>query len=329
MLTIQDRNVNHVFPRGIMCLREEGVPRDSRNGTTLEIMEPVAVTYSYADERVLFDKTRDCNPFFHLFESLWMLAGRRDVEFLAQYNSRIHQYSDDGKNFHAAYGHRLRKHFLMDQLNVCIEKLTRNPDDRRIVMQLWDPADLDVNSVDLACNLVMLPRIREGFLDMTVMNRSNDYLWGMTGANVVHMSVIQEYIARMVGIELGSYTQISNCLHAYVDIPLWDLCKDTPLLQDDEYMRGEVEPYPLVQNTKEWDNDLLVWMNNPTLDVFYEDPFFNDVARPMVVAFNAHKENNNGIDYVNDIKATDWRLACYNWLYKRESQLTFGFDKRQ
>jgi hypothetical protein len=94
-------------------------------------------------------------------------------------------------------------------------------------------------------------------------------------------------------------------------------------------MRGEVEPYPLVQNTKEWDNDLLVWMNNPTLDVFYEDPFFNDVARPMVVAFNAHKENNNGIDYVNDIKATDWRLACYNWLYKRESQLTFGFDKRQ
>ena len=329
MLTISDRNVNHVFPKGLLYLREEGVPRDSRNGSTIEIFEPVAVTYCYPDERVLFDKNRDCNPFFHLFESLWMLAGRKDVEFLTYYNSRMGDFSDDGKSFNAAYGYRLRKHFQIDQLTTAINKLKNNPDDRRVVLQLWDPYDLEKHSKDLACNLLMLPRIRDGFLDMLVTNRSNDYLWGMTGANVVHMSIIQEYIARMVGVELGEYTQVSNCLHAYTDIPLWDKCKDTPLIQDDEYMRGEVEPYPLISVPHEWDNDLQVWIQNPAGDTRYSDPFFEEVAKPMAITFKAHKENNNGLDYVDSIKASDWRLACAEWLYKRECQLTFRFDTRQ
>lgn len=330
MLSIEDRNVNHIFPRGLLYIREEGVARDSRNGSTVEIFEPVAVTYLYADERVLFNKERDCNPFFHLFESLWMLAGRRDVEFVSRYNSRISQYSDDGITFHAAYGHRLRKHFLMDQLQLCINKLKENPDDRRVVLQLWDPIDLNINAKDLACNVVMIPRIRDGYLDMTVMNRSNDYLWGMTGANVVHMSIIQEYIARMVGVELGHYTQISNCLHAYTDVEIWDRCKDTPLIQDDEYMRGEVEPYPLITEPEEWDNDLTMWMHNPADEnMHYSDPFFEFVAKPMAIAFKHHKENNCGLDYVERIGATDWRLACYNWLYKRENQLNLRFDKSE
>ena len=32
-------------------------------------------------------------------------------------------------------------------------------------------------------------------LCMTVCNRSNDMLWGAYGANVVHMSMLQEFVA--------------------------------------------------------------------------------------------------------------------------------------
>src|SRR5438132_1260003 len=50
----------------------------SRYGEVMMIEEPVIITYQKPIERVLFNQARDCNVFFHLFEALYMLAGRQD-----------------------------------------------------------------------------------------------------------------------------------------------------------------------------------------------------------------------------------------------------------
>jgi hypothetical protein len=50
-------------------------PQGSRAGDVLVAPHPVMSVTSIPTERVLFDPARDANPFFHLFESLWMLAG--------------------------------------------------------------------------------------------------------------------------------------------------------------------------------------------------------------------------------------------------------------
>ena len=321
-MLIKARNVNHVFPIGIMYLNKHGELRESRNGPTLEIMEPVMVTYQYPDERALFDTTRDSNPFFSLFESLWMLAGRADVAFLDEYNKGMAQYSDDGISFNAPYGYRLRHTFGYDQLDTCIRKLRANSDDRRIVLQIHDPSDakLRANSKDHACNVTITPRVRHGRLDWTVFNRSNDYVFGMTGANVVHMSIIHEYVARMSGYELGSYTQISNCVHAYTENPVWQRVKGLPLPVNDPYKSGQVKPFPLVTDKEGWHEDLNYWMEKPWRQHAYKDQFFEYVAKPMAQAHKAHKENKCGLRYVDKIQASDWRFACTNWLKKREEK---------
>ena len=318
---IKARNVNKVFPVGIMYIQKEGEARDSRNGPTLEIMEPAVVTYEFPDERVLFSPERDANPFFHLFESLWMLAGRADVAFLDQYNKGMSKYSDDGISFNAPYGYRLRHTFGYDQLDTVIRKLRANHDDRRIVLQIHDPSDSSLrnDSLDHACNLVITPRIRKGALDWTVFNRSNDYVFGMTGANVVHMSIIHEYVARMVGVKLGSYSQISNCLHAYTENPVWQRVKDLPLGTSDPYSAGLVKPQALITYPTVWTKELLEWMENPSSGRKYEDPFFEYTAKPMAIAHKAHKENKDGLKYVGAIQASDWRIACREWLERRES----------
>ena len=83
--------------------------------------------------------------FFHLMESLWMLAGRNDVEWISKYNKKISEYSDDGKTFHGAYGHRWRNHFsggpnkIKDQLDQVMIRLHKFPNDRRCVVSMWDP----------------------------------------------------------------------------------------------------------------------------------------------------------------------------------------------
>lgn len=321
MLSIRGRNVNDIFPLGLFHLKNSGIERSSRNGPTLEIMSPVAVQYDRPEERVLFSTERDCNPFFHLFESLWMLSGRDDVEFLHEYNSQMRQYSDDGERFNAAYGHRLRAYFGRDQIDEVITLLRRNPDDRQAVLQIWDVEDLGKPTKDKACNLTIVPRIRDGYLDWTVYNRSNDFILGALGANAVHMSVIQEFVARMVGVKVGRYWQVSNCMHVYTELtPHWQKCKDLPLSVDDPYKNSTVVPYPLITNKESWMSDLYTFMEQPWRGVRYVDPFFNHVAKPMAIAHRAHKEGKNGLEYVSQIEASDWQLACKQWLMKREEK---------
>src|SRR5690242_7931923 len=153
MLVIDANNVNGAWHQAKLFLNRSGVLRQSRNGEVLEYPDPVTTKYRYPRERVLFDEKRDSNPFFSFFEGLWMLAGRNDVAWISQFNKRMMSYSDDGVTYHAAYGHRWRQHFDKDQLPEIIDLLKGNYDERRAVLQMWDPrTDLGRNGKDLPCN---------------------------------------------------------------------------------------------------------------------------------------------------------------------------------
>ena len=58
---------------------------------------------------------------------------------------------------------------------------------------------------------------RNGVLNMSVTNRSNDIVWGLFGANAVHMSILHEYMAARTESKVGVYTHFSNNAHAYLD----------------------------------------------------------------------------------------------------------------
>src|SRR3974390_2807104 len=111
MRVIKVRNVHLALPKGLALLQEYGVVRDSRNGPVTVMEEPVTTTYIRPCERVLFWKERDANPFFHFFESLWMLAGRDDLAFLTKFVKRFEDFSDDGLTLHGAYGYRWLRYF--------------------------------------------------------------------------------------------------------------------------------------------------------------------------------------------------------------------------
>jgi thymidylate synthase len=70
---------------------------------------------------------------------------------------------------------------------------------------------------DVPCNTNAFFRVTNGKLDMMVNCRSNDIFWGAYGANAVHFSFLQEYVASSIGVEVGRYWQNSFNFHAYVD----------------------------------------------------------------------------------------------------------------
>lgn len=339
MKTLVVRNVHLALPIGLDFLSQEGIERDSRNGAVIQAKTPVTTTYNRPTERVLFWADRDANPFFHLMESLWMLAGRNDVEFCTRFVKRMLNFSDDGKTFHGAYGYRWRVHFGFDQLKPIIEALKANHNDRRQVIQMWDATvDLGKQGKDFPCNTLVFVAINtDGELDITVCNRSNDMIWGAYGANAVHFSVLQEYLASAIGVPVGKYYQVSNNFHAYKDTfdPLKHLADRAPdcyrQTVDCPYSNGLVAPYPLISTDVEtWEQDLKMFMSEGAV-LGLKDPFFRKVAVPVYLAHVAYAQNKNengineALEILEQCKATDWKLACVEWLERRRA----NFLKKQ
>lgn len=241
---IPAESVNQALYEGLYHVAYFGLRNESRNGDTMVSPFPVMTTYLHPERRVLVNSKRDANPFFHLFESLWMLAGRNDLAFCQRFVSTFGQFSDDGKTLHGAYGYRWREYFCYDQLEVIIAELKRNPASRRCVLQMWDggmhdhhvlendrgpkyPNSDDLRTAisggkDVPCNTAAYFDTIDGKLNMTVTCRSNDVVLGAFGANAVHFSVLLEYLSVMTGIPMGVYRQFSNNFHVYLNDVLRD-----------------------------------------------------------------------------------------------------------
>ncbi len=341
MQVIRARNVNDALVKGVALMHADAIQQASRNGNTLEHPEPVCTIYERPTERVLFDKVRDANPFFHLLESLWMLAGRRDVAWLKRILPRMAEFSDDGVIFNAAYGYRWRNQFELktpddasstDQLTAIADLLKADPDSRRALLQIWDArADLAVKSNDLACNTQAMFKVRDGRLNMLVTNRSNDMVWGCYGANAVHFSVLQEYMAARIGVAVGAYRQMSDSFHAYDTT--WGKVADLgERYEGDPYAKDEVRVFPLVAVPEAFDSELQRWFDNPPDALTPQDwdeapgaawrnPFFHDVATPMYQAIFAYKERKNRDEanqWLDRCEATDWQRAGREWLQRRK-----------
>lgn len=300
MRVMKVRNVNEALVEGLGLLASRGQREASRAGDVVSLQEPLTTVTLQPTERVLFSPTRDANPFFHLFESLWMLSGRQDSASLNCYVKDFgDRFADKGDVIHDAYGHRWRHALGFDQLNVIVDRLRSNPQDRQCVLQMWDgmpefeegshefPGSRDRSlyhgSDDLCgdwktrpCNTHCYFRVRgdrgmvdhgngdvrdydDRVLDMTVCCRSNDAVWGAHGANTVHFSVLLEYLAGQIGVRVGRMYQVSNNYHGYVDI----LDKmGEPSMHDghDYYADGSVYPMAMGTDWSAWDNDLRKFM---------------------------------------------------------------------
>jgi len=335
MIAITVRNVNEALPEACHQMILHGEKRNSRNGKVLCYRGVFATEYLAPTERVLFDPLRDCNPFFHLFEAIWMLAGRNDVAFVSQFSGNIADYSDDGISFSGAYGFRWRKWYTHDQLRWVAGRIAADPDDRRAVLAMWDgrldPSIADRGGKDVPCNLSVSFHRRGDELDMFVFNRSNDLVWGSYGANVVHFSVMQEYVAALVCCDVGRYSQVSSNTHVYDRH--WPMVEQ--LASHARHRREDtvLDPYrsgtphlPLLavgEEVASLDADVQTFVNNGWDSPHYFTEFFKRVVLPMrrAHALFSQRENSSRIldalGVAAEMPECDWKLASQQWLERR------------
>ena len=205
-------------------------PAVERRGMRVhEIQGVTSVTIHRPLERLALNPARQLNPWVTLAEFPWLMAGRSDVGWLLPYLPRAADYADDGRYWRAGYGPRLRswgrQYFgsplgEVDQVAKVVAMLQGDPFTRQAVISIWDPAvDLGAKTKDMPCTNWLHFQVREvggrRLLDLTVVMRSNDVLWGFSGVNVVNFTLLLELVAMLSGLDMGVYRHVSTNMHVY------------------------------------------------------------------------------------------------------------------
>jgi len=202
----------HIFNRADDAYREwlaaiyytgnEVSPRGQR---TLELQH---LSAAFAlDRPVIRNPVRKVNFKFMAAEPLWYLSGSDDVEDIAQYNSQLRAFSDDGSTFFGAYGPRINQ-----QLPYVLNKLQADPATRQAAMTLWRPNPPETR--DVPCTVALTFEIRHGKLNCHVFMRSSD-AWLGVPYDWFSFSVIAAFVASAIKVPLGTLYFTAASAHLY------------------------------------------------------------------------------------------------------------------
>ena len=189
--------------RGHRISPTKGVAREL-TGVLLELTNPRA--------RISRTETRG-KPFSCLGELFWYLSKTNDLAFI-RYYLRAYTKFADGSEVYGGYGPRLFSWKRTNQLEKVTEILRQTPDSRKAVVQLFDADDLAEPHKDVPCTCTLQFLVRERKLHLLANLRSNDVHWGLPH-DVFCFTMLQEIVARAVGVDLGTYKQFVGSLHLY------------------------------------------------------------------------------------------------------------------
>ena len=222
-------------------LLAEGMKRETRGYVCFELPEPAMFKITNPLAREITVPERKWFKTLPYAESLWIASGRNDMAYIAHYLPRMMDFSDDGVYMRGGYGPRyrgyngeiedyrietinVRQPGSVDQLKYVVECFKADKETRRAVMSFGDPMkdDFDENgalkkSKDIPCTRELHFMKQSGCdkLDLIVRMRSNDLIWGASAVNIFNYSFMLEYVAGILGFEVGNYYHIADNLHYY------------------------------------------------------------------------------------------------------------------
>lgn len=145
-------------------------------------------------------------------EILWIFQEQsNDVRKLQQENVHIWDewIMDDG-TIGTSYGWVVKKYQQIDDL---VRNLKTNPQNRRMLIDLWQIPYLDTGALYPCCFLTMWD-VSDGHLNCMLVQRSGD--WGLgVPFNTTQYAVLTHLLAQAAGHKPGLFTHVVNNAHIY------------------------------------------------------------------------------------------------------------------
>lgn len=145
-------------------------------------------------------------------ELLWIFKDQsNDVKKLQEQNVSIwDEWIQEDGTIGTSYGWVVKKFNQMDNL---LEALRNNPQDRRMMINLWQIPYLDTAPLHPCCFLTMWD-VTDGKLNCMLVQRSGD--WGLgVPFNTSQYAVLVHLVAQATGLKPGLFTHVINNAHIY------------------------------------------------------------------------------------------------------------------
>lgn len=174
-------------------------------GVTLKLDSPRA--------RLSRSETRG-RPFSALGELLWYLTKDNRLDFIQPYIPAYERDSEDGLSVHGGYGPRLFAQRGHDQVANIVNLLRDFPTSRRAVIQIFNAEDNSRRFKEVPCTTTLQFFNRDQKLYLITTMRSNDAYLGLPH-DFFCFTMLQEIIARILNLEIGTYRHFIGSLHLY------------------------------------------------------------------------------------------------------------------
>lgn len=209
---------------------DEGIDKPNRTGISSRAFFGIPLRFNMADgfpavttKKLAFESVKA--------ELLWFLAGSSDVKELQKLGCHIwdaNAQSDYWKpkakfegDLGRVYGVQWRSwrspytDVPVDQISNAIKKLKENPNDRRIIVSAWNPAELEMMALP-PCHLLFQFFCADGKLSLMMYQRSCDMFLGVP-FNIASYSLLLHMVAQATGLEPKECILILADAHIYLN----------------------------------------------------------------------------------------------------------------
>lgn len=214
----------HEAYRGLLTeLLHHGVEElNARTNTKIKMLQGAhSFKLDLLDGRLPVAGNRRYYPHIAAAEVAWQFMGTKDPAFIVGKAPKLwSKFIEDGE-LKTAYGHRWRKAFGRDQLELAMAELRNNPTNRQLYISAWDPSSDGLGGPqpkNIPCPVgFVVSRFRDD-LHMTVLIRSSDVFVGLP-YDVMGYALTLDAIAASVGCRPASLC--ITLAHPHLYEPHW------------------------------------------------------------------------------------------------------------
>jgi thymidylate synthase len=141
----------------------------------------------------------------------WYLSGNPSAVEISKHAPTWKNMMDENGNVRSNYGYQWQRG---DQLEKCLQRLKKDQQTRQACITLLDMKEANLEDKDVICTYAINFKVFNNALDMSVMMRSNDLIFGFCNDQFC-FSRLQNMISRELDLEVGSYFHFANNLHVY------------------------------------------------------------------------------------------------------------------
>ena len=152
-----------------------------------------------------------------IIELLWFLTGKTNIKFLLDNNVHIwDEWADENGNLGPVYGHQWRNWNSegIDQINDAIERIKKDPTDRRMVVTAWNPSQIEQMALPPCHCLFQFDVTPDGKLNCQLYQRSCDMFLGVP-FNIASYSLLTMMVAQVCGLKPGEFIHTLGNAHIY------------------------------------------------------------------------------------------------------------------